>query len=148
MLAIKFLQLRCRVGNTARLNPQLHCTDSLSWTRSVESYSLGVHPKRTPLAPPLLLLRDVTAYLLTQSLHSNGCMRHVSWRLFYCCVRALPSNGCFSASTILALSKYATISWAFIFVLAFLLTPYMCYILVICKYSYNVTGTPYEYWVS
>jgi hypothetical protein len=27
----------------------------------------------------------------------------------YCCVRALPSNGCFSGSIVLALSKYATI---------------------------------------
>jgi hypothetical protein len=66
-------------------------------------------PTKTPLATPLLLLREVTAYVLTQSLLTNGCTRHVSWHLLYCCVRALPSNGWFSASTILALSKYATI---------------------------------------
>jgi hypothetical protein len=27
---------------------------------------------------PLLLLRDVIAHVLTQSLHTNGCTRHVS----------------------------------------------------------------------
>jgi hypothetical protein len=30
-----------------------------------------------------------------------GCTRHVSWHLLYCCLRALPSNGRFSASTVL-----------------------------------------------
>jgi hypothetical protein len=37
--------------------------------------------------------------------------------LLYCCVRALPSNGCFSDSTLLVLSKYATI-WTEGYVLA------------------------------
>jgi hypothetical protein len=51
--------------------------------------------------------------VLTQSLHSNGCTPShlVSWQFIYCCVRALPSNGCFSGSTVCALSKYATISF-------------------------------------
>jgi hypothetical protein len=40
----------------------LHSTDS-NWTRSVESYSLGTDPQRTPLAASLLLLREVTAYV-------------------------------------------------------------------------------------
>jgi hypothetical protein len=40
-------------------------------------------PHRTLLATPLLLLRDITAYVLTQLLHSNGCMCHVSWHLLY-----------------------------------------------------------------
>jgi hypothetical protein len=70
---------------------------------------VSADPQRLPLATPLILLRDVTAYVLTQSLHSNRCMRHVSWHLFYCCMRTLPSNGCFSASTVLVLSKCATV---------------------------------------
>jgi hypothetical protein len=75
----RIFSLRCPPVNTPQLKPQLHCTHSLNWTRSVESYSLGADQKRTPLATPLLLLRKVTAYFLPQSLHSNGCTRHVSW---------------------------------------------------------------------
>jgi hypothetical protein len=41
-----------------------------------------------------------------QLFHSNGCAHH----LLYCCVRALPSNGCFSAYTVLAFSTFATVS--------------------------------------
>jgi hypothetical protein len=81
----------------------LHCTALHSLTRS--SCTLGAVPQRTPLATPLLLLRDFTAYVLTQSHHVR-----VMYRDTYCCVRELPSNGRFSASTVLALSKYATIS--------------------------------------
>jgi hypothetical protein len=56
----------------------------------------GEDPQRTPLATLLLLLRDVTS----QS----------TWRVPLLRVYGpLPSNGCFSASTFLALSKYATI---------------------------------------
>jgi hypothetical protein len=54
-------------------------------------------------------------------IHRERRLQHV----FYCCVtsqrtwrvplqrnyRPLPSNGCFSASTVVALSKYATIQW-------------------------------------
>jgi hypothetical protein len=74
-----------------------------------QGYPVGraIQPRSGPTL--LLLLRDVTAYVITQSLHSNGCTRHVSWQFRYCCVRTLPSNGCFSASTVLALSKYATV---------------------------------------
>jgi hypothetical protein len=61
-----------------KLNAQLNCTRSLKRTRSFESYSIGAGPTRTPPATLLLLLRDVTAYVLTQSLHSSSCMRHVS----------------------------------------------------------------------
>jgi hypothetical protein len=43
--------------------------------------------------------------VFTQSLHSNGCTRHIVYR----CVRSLPSNGCFPGSTVLTLNKYATI---------------------------------------
>jgi hypothetical protein len=105
----RFFSFRCPLAITPPLHPKLHCIHSPNWTRSVESYSLGVDPQRTPPATPLLLLCDVTAYMLTQSLHSNGCMRHVLWHLLYCCMWALPSNGCFSASTVLALSNYAII---------------------------------------
>jgi hypothetical protein len=35
-----------------------------------------------------------------------GCKRH----LLHCCVRALPGNGCFYASTVLALRKYSIVS--------------------------------------
>jgi hypothetical protein len=31
----------------------------------------------------------------------------VSWQFLYCCVRAFPSNGCFSSSPVVALSKYS-----------------------------------------
>jgi hypothetical protein len=48
----------------------------LNWTRSVESYDLIAYPQATPR----LLLYDVTAYVLTQSLHSNGCTRHITYR--------------------------------------------------------------------
>jgi hypothetical protein len=85
----------CRVVYTAQFRNNVRCAD----------------PQRTPLATPLLLLCDDTAYVLTQSLHCNGCTRHISWHFIYCCVRALPSNGCFCASTVLALCKYATISF-------------------------------------
>jgi hypothetical protein len=57
--------------------------------------------QKTQLARPLILLRDVTAYVLIRSLHSNCCTRHVMWHLLYCCVRTLPSNGRFSGSTVL-----------------------------------------------
>jgi hypothetical protein len=45
-------------------------------SRSVESYILGTDPQRTLLATPLLVLRDV----FTQSIYSNGCTRHISYR--------------------------------------------------------------------
>jgi hypothetical protein len=60
------------------------------------------------LATPILLLRDITVNKLTQLLH-NSCTHHVSWYLLYCCMWALPRNGCFSSSTVLALSKYVTV---------------------------------------
>jgi hypothetical protein len=61
------------------------CLTALTWrgslnrTQSVESYSLGEDPQRTPLATPLLLLCGVTAYTLIQ-FHSSGCTRHISYR--------------------------------------------------------------------
>jgi hypothetical protein len=91
--------------NFSTEQPKLHCTHMLNWTQSVESYNLGVDPQRTLLATPLLLLRNITGYMLTQLLHSNGCTRHVSWHLLHCYVRLLPSKGCFSASTVLVSSK-------------------------------------------
>jgi hypothetical protein len=41
--------------------------------------------------------------------HSNGCTHLVLWQFPHCYVGVLPSNGYFSGSTILSLSKYATI---------------------------------------
>jgi hypothetical protein len=75
--------------------PLLSRVDSLlqgMFTAQLRSNERGADPQRTPLSTPLLLLRDVTAYMTRSSA---------------ACVRA--SNGCFSASTVLALSKYATI---------------------------------------
>jgi hypothetical protein len=63
-------------------------------TWSVESYSLGADPQRTPLATPLLLLRDVTAYVLRVTYRDNSSI--------VACTRLF-------VSTVLVLSKYATI---------------------------------------
>jgi hypothetical protein len=60
----------------------------------------------------LLLLR-VLVYAETRLLNCSTatavCAHLVSCHLLCCCVRALPSNGCFSFSTVLTLSKHATI---------------------------------------
>jgi hypothetical protein len=81
--------------------------NSGTWPRSHSScrsslYSLGVDPKNTPL--PLLLRVDA---LLQRCVY-----RTVACNIYYCVpllrvYRPLPSNGCFSASRVLALSKYA-----------------------------------------
>jgi hypothetical protein len=43
------------------------------------------------------------------ALLSNGCTCHVLYRLLYCCVQALPSNGLCLQSHLLAAGLYATI---------------------------------------
>jgi hypothetical protein len=63
------------------------------FTSQWRSKERGADPQRTPLSTPLLF-RDVTAYMTRSSAALYG---------------PLPSNGCFSASTIRALSKYTTI---------------------------------------
>jgi hypothetical protein len=54
-----------------------------------------------------------------RALPNNGCKRHLSRHLIYCWVRPLPTNGCFSVPTVLALSKYATICTLWRFVLKY-----------------------------
>jgi hypothetical protein len=44
-----------------------------------------------------------------RALHDNGCTRHVSWHLLYCCVGALPSNVWCLHSHLLVTGLYATI---------------------------------------
>jgi hypothetical protein len=61
-----------------------NCTHSLNWTRSVESYGLGADPRRPPPATPLQLLRDDTAHVLTQSLHSNDCTYRDTFSIVAC----------------------------------------------------------------
>jgi hypothetical protein len=58
------------------------------------------------------VLCDVTAYTevcLPSRCLETGCTNP----LFYCCVHVLLRKGCFCGSTILARSKYATISLTF-----------------------------------
>jgi hypothetical protein len=43
--------------------------------------------------------------VVIQPLHINACTHNVPWHLLYYYVQALPSNDCFSASTVLALDK-------------------------------------------
>jgi hypothetical protein len=47
---------------------------------------------------------------MVRALHSNGCTRHVSWHLLYCCLRVLPSNSWCLQSYLLATGLYATLS--------------------------------------
>jgi hypothetical protein len=72
---------------------------SLNRSRSVESYSLGAGPQRTPPASPLVLLRYIaTAVRVTYHdiFSIVACGHYLATALF-------------SASTVLALSKYSTI---------------------------------------
>jgi hypothetical protein len=46
---------------------------------------------------------------MLRALHNNGCTRHVSWHLLYCCLWALPSNGRCLQSNLLATGLYTKI---------------------------------------
>jgi hypothetical protein len=48
---------------------------------------------------------------MLQTLHSNGCTRHVSLQFLYYCVQALPSNDCCLQCHLLATGLYFTIWW-------------------------------------
>jgi hypothetical protein len=108
-----FYQFSAATANSGtRLNSQFSCVRSLL-------YGLGVNPQKIPL--PLLLCvdsllqRHVYCSCIATSVawtHREHCLQH----LFYCCVTCSfyvygprPSNSCFSTSTVLALSKYATV---------------------------------------
>jgi hypothetical protein len=76
-------QLLCQLQTQeTRLNASSSCTRSFLC-------SLGADPQRMPLASPLLLLQDITVYVLILSLHSSGG---------------------FSTFTVVNLSKYKTVS--------------------------------------
>jgi hypothetical protein len=96
------------------------------WPLPAQSFS---GPSPLGLAPVFYCLRFETSLFVAsydsqghaggiQSPDSNDllCPFHKPWaqtaqktQLLYCCVWALPSNGCLSSSTILALGNYATI---------------------------------------
>jgi hypothetical protein len=74
----------------------IHCCRDM-FTAPLRSSERGADPlQRKPLAIPLLLLRDVTAYVTRSSV---------------ACVWPLPSNGCFPASTVLAWANTGSVTW-------------------------------------
>jgi hypothetical protein len=75
-------------------------------------YSLGADPTENTVSQQYFHCLALTRWrgnVFTQSFHSNCCTRYIPLPIIPLLLRALPSNGCFSGSTVLALSKYGTI---------------------------------------
>jgi hypothetical protein len=96
-------------GHGEDIRTRLHTavTQKSFLVRFINSWH-GPHRKHSSCIVASIRLRGNA---FTQLSHSNGSTRHISYRdnSSHYCVLALPWDGCFSASTVLALSKYATI---------------------------------------
>jgi hypothetical protein len=90
----------------------LCCNCQLNWLRCPSlSFLYPLGTGRTESTA--LLLLPVFVYTETPLLScsiATAVSHLLSWHLLYYCAGALRINGCFSASTVLALSKYATIN--------------------------------------
>jgi hypothetical protein len=124
---------------------ELHCTNLSYNSSSLYSYRLRMdHTEKTRLVTAkhfwgvtslrmrklhghkentATLLYDVNVY--TEVCLPSRCLgTSCITPLFYCCVRALLSNGCFRGSTFLAWSKYATIYFVWLSWLA-IISPFL-----------------------